>query len=82
MAPNIPVIMITATVIVTYPPRIELTSIPMAVVIDLGSRVTNSSCDKLKILASIKIDTKEVSTPEDIPTQIANQFFLSKVICS
>ena len=64
--PNTPVITITATVIVTYPPSSSLTPIPIAVVIDFGSNVTYSLCDSLNIKAKTIIVVRLVKTPDKI----------------
>ena len=72
---------ITATVIVTYPPSSSEIPIPIAVVMDLGNNVTYSSWPKLNIKANANIQTKLVSTPEIMPANIATTFSLSNLIC-
>ena len=75
MLPSIPVMIITATVIATMPPNSSDTPIPITVVIDLGSRVIYSLCDRSKARANIRMQTMLASIPDTIPVMIATAFF-------
>ena len=57
-------------------------SMPIAVVMDLGSKVTYSMCPSLNSNAMANIVIPLVSTPDAMPTSIAVGFFLSIVTCS
>ena len=54
--------------------------LPMAVVMDLGSRVTYSACVRPKIMLSTSTQLRLVSTPESMPSRMA--FRLSLSSCS
>ena len=71
--PKTPVTIITATVIVTYPPNSSETPIPIAVVIDFGSIVTYSLCDNDIIFDRTNTVTRLVRTPDRIPAITAFQ---------
>ena len=80
--PNNPVIIIEATVIDIYPSSSCERPMPIAVVIDFGSRVMYSLCSNLNNRAMMKIVVRLVNTPEAMPTIMAVKFFFKSLYCS
>ena len=62
---------ITATVMVTYPPNSSDTPIPIAVVMDFGRSVTYSSCERPKSFAKTNTVVKLVTVPANKPNSTA-----------
>ena len=75
--PKIPVRMMEAIVSVEIPPNSKETSSPIAVVMDLGSRVTYCSCVSPKIKESRYTLSMLDSMPQSVPKRIAFQFFFN-----
>ena len=80
--PRIPVMIITATVMVTIPPSSWDNPIPMAVVMDFGRRVTYSSWERLNTMDRAKTLPILAKTPEIIPTIMATKLSFNNCICS
>lgn len=80
--PTIPVRMMTDVVRAGMPSNSAETSTPMAVVTDLGSRLTALAVSSRNAHASSRMLPTLVTTPAPIPVRIARTFFLSLSHCS
>ena len=74
--------MMTTTDRDTWPPKISVTPMPMAVVMDLGRRVTYMAWSRRKTIASSRIQHRLAKTPARIPRPTALAFRRRRANCS
>ena len=81
IAPNIPVNIIDTTVIASTPFSVFVKDIPIGVVIDFGINEFIISTSALVKCPINFIDIKDTTTPQLIPINISNKYFLNKSNC-